>query len=600
MKFLKNFLFVVLLNITPNSVFTNDISLENEELLKTLPPDQRASIMSKMSKAESLNEEIEDAFEDESILIKRPEIDEEDEDLPKCKSKECIYGYSLFRYSPTTFAPANQIPISSTYTLGPGDTLEIVLYGSKEKETKAVVSRDGKISIPFLGPVQVAGMTYSEASDMLSERIETELIGTQLSISITELRSINIYLLGEAYRPGAYTVSALSSITNVLFVSGGTSELGSLRNIEVKRKGQTIHVYDFYDLLLKGNTQNEFKLEDGDTIFIPFIENRVLVEGAFRRPFFYEIKKGETLTDAIFLAGGLQSSVLSKDKIEVNTVDRNTGQRNIQLFSRDENYLLQDGDIITTSGNTGYTPEVILLSGEVRKPGAYSISQGETILDIIDRAGGYTDRSFSEGAIFTRVQVAEQQKAAFQRSADTLENTLVNIVSSGTIDNIDEFTLTPISTLIQKLREAEPIGRQVVELDYLKLRTDPYANFMVRGGDEIFIPRRPESIVVTGEVLNPSTLRYFPGSSFQEYLNMAGGLNDQADKDRVFVVFPNGQAKLLQKTLFNSGSEILPGSTIVASRDSRPFDAVQLTQIVTPILADLATSAAAIAAISDN
>ena len=425
-------------------------------------------------------------------------------------------------------------------------------------------------------------------------------IGTDLSLSLTELRSINVYILGEAYRPGSYTVSALSSITNILFVSGGTSEMGSLRNIQVKRNGEVVHNYDFYDLLLRGNTNSEFRLEDGDTIFIPFIENKVLVEGSFRRPFFYEFLEGETQIDAISLAGGLKSEVPKNGLIEVNSVDKDTGKRTLQSFTQFEDYNLQDGDVITASGNIGFAPEVIMLTGEVARPGAYSISKGETVLDIINRAGGYTERSYSEGAIFTRKQVAEQQKAAFERAAESLERTLVNIVSSGAIDNIDEFTLTPISKLIEKLRQTEPIGRQVVEMDYLKLKTDPYANFKVRGGDKIYIPRRPESVVVTGEVLNPSTLRYTPGNSYEDYLGMAGGLNDQADKDRVYVVFPNGQAQLLQKTLFNSGSSILPGSTIVASRDSRPFDAVQLTQIVTPILADLATSAAAIAAISDN
>ena len=600
MKILKRFLVVFIILNAESYIYSNDISLEQEELLKTLPPDQRANIMDKMKRADSLSEELEEAFDEESILTKKPEIDDEEKDLPKCKSKACIYGYSLFRFSPTTFAPANQVPISSTYTLGPGDKLEIVIYGSEQQQVESFIKRDGKINIPIIGPVNVAGLTYKDATEMLNEKIKKEVIGANLSLSLTELRSINVYLLGEAYRPGSYTVSALSSITNILFVSGGTSELGSLRNIQVKRDGQTIHKYDFYDLLLRGNTKSEFKLEDGDTIFIPFIENKVLVEGAFRRPFYYEFIPGETLQDAVELAGGLSSEVPENGSIEVNSVDSYTGERSIQSVSQFREYILKNGDVVTASGNIGFAPEVVMVSGEVFRPGAYSISKGETVLDIINRAGGYTESSFSEGAIFTRKQVADQQKAAFERAAESLEQTLVNIVSSGTIDNINEFTLTPISALIEKLRATEPVGRQVVELDYLKLKSDPYVNFQVRGGDKIFIPRRPESVVVTGEVLNPSTLRYAPGKSFQDYLDMAGGLNDQADRNRVFVVFPNGQAKLMQKSLFNSGSSILPGSTIVASRDSRPFDAVQLTQIVTPILADLATSAAAIAAISDN
>ena len=123
--------------------------------------------------------------------------------------------------------------------------VEIVLFGNEQIESEQFVKRDGKINVPLIGPVLVAGLTYQDATEMLSEKIKREVIGTDLSLSLTELRSINVYILGEAYRPGSYTVSALSSITNILFVSGGTSEMGSLRNIQVKRNGEVVHNYDF-------------------------------------------------------------------------------------------------------------------------------------------------------------------------------------------------------------------------------------------------------------------------------------------------------------------------------------------------------------------
>jgi protein involved in polysaccharide export with SLBB domain len=242
---------------------------------------------------------------------------------------------------------------------------------------------------------------------------------------------------------------------------------------------------------------------------------------------------------------------------------------------------------------------VIEISGEVNNPGSYSILPGDTVLDVINKAGGYSNLGYSEGAVFLREEVAKQQKEAFERSAEGLEQTIVNIVTSGAIDSITEFTLAPINTLIKKLREQKPIGRQVVDFDILKLKSDPYKNFKVRDGDSIFIPKRPESVSVVGEVLSSITLRYDSSLTVEDYIKMSGGLNDQADKDRIFVIKPNGQAEVIKRTFFNRGSQVLPGSTIVVSRDTRPFDAVQITQIITPILADLATSAAAIAAISD-
>ena len=157
----------------------------------------------------------------------------------------------------------------------------------------------------------------------------------------------------------------------------------------------------------------------------------------------------------------------------------------------------------------------------------------------------------------------------------------------------------PISNLIAKLRSTDPLGRMVVNLDMLNLKTDPILNFPVQDGDELFIPTRPSSVSIVGEVLYSATVSFDPNWTVDKYIDSAGGMKDTADKDRTFIIFPDGRSQLVRNSLFASNKEIMPGSTIVISRDSRPFDAISLTQIITPILADLATSAAAIAAISD-
>ena len=224
---------------------------------------------------------------------------------------------------------------------------------------------------------------------------------------------------------------------------------------------------------------------------------------------------------------------------------------------------------------------------------------GDRILDVINRAGGYTDEAYAEGIVFLRKQVAKKQKESFLRSADELERTMINIISSGQIPNITEFTLAPLGQLIARLRSEEPIGRQVVNFDYLTMKSDISSNIYAQDGDEIFVPRRPDSLYIVGEVLNSTTLKYDPSNSVQDYIRMAGGLNDQADKDRMFIIYPNGSAEIINNSLFRRNSSIVPGSTIVVSRDSRAFDVYSVLEIVTPVFADLATSAAAIAAISD-
>jgi protein involved in polysaccharide export with SLBB domain len=572
---------------------------EQAALLKNLPADQRKSIMDKIGQSERLQEEIQESFKEESIVVRKPELLNIEDQDGYCS--DCVYGFNLFRFSPSTFAPSNKVPVLANYTLGPGDKILLNYYGNQKTKVEEYISRDGSFNLPNLGPVNLAGLTFIEAKDLINEKVASELIGTEISISLSELRSITVYILGQAYKPGSYTLSALSTITNALFISGGINEQGSLRTIELKRNGRVVKTYDLYDLLLNGDISNDIRLEDGDSIFIPFLNNKISMKGAFKRPSVYEFIDGEDLQDAIRFSGGLNSYTTANSIIEVNRFNKINNAREIISSSLEESVsvLLNNGDLVTVNEILALRPSSVTLTGEFLRPGVYSVLNDETILDIINRAGGYTDQAYSEGAIFTRDSVAKQQKEAFIRTADSLEQTIVNIVTEAAVE-LNEFSLLPLSQLITKLRETEPLGRQVVDVDYLNIKTDPYNNFVLRNKDRLHVPKRPESINVAGEVLNAATLRYKPGLKVYDYINLAGGLSDQSDKSKIFLIAPNGQSVPLKKGLFGKDTILIPGTTIVVSRDSKPFDAIKITQIVMPILSDLATSAAAIAAISNN
>ncbi len=577
----------------------SEITPDQMRMIEQLPPDQRYNIMEKMESAGTMQEEIEEAFEEGNSIVKKPELKDLKDSEEYCP--ECIYGFNFFQYAPSTFAPVDNTPVTSNYLLGPGDELLINFYGNEEREFEVVINREGKIVLPLIGPINFIGLTYGQASSLLSKKVETELIGTSVDISLSKIRSIGVYILGEAYKPGRYVMSGLSTVSNALFVSGGVNEQGSLRNIKVRRNNKTIKTYDFYDILLKGSLETDVILQDGDVIFVPFIENTITLGGAFNRPHRYEIVNGETIKDAIFLAGGFNSEVYGSPDLELSSIDEITAKRKISYLSSDGNLdrLLKNGDVVNISSVAGIKPRSILLTGQVQNPGAYSIQPGDTILDILNRAGGYTDEAYFKGAVFLRKNVAKSQKIAFERSADELENTIVDVITKDTIDQITEFTLMPISNLISKLRSTDPLGRMVVNLDMLNLKSDPISNFTVQDGDELFIPDRPSSVSIVGEVLYSATVGFDPSWTVDQYIDSAGGMKDTADRDRTFIIFPNGRSQLVRNSFFASNKEIMPGSTIVISRDSRPFDAISLTQIITPILADLATSAAAIAAISD-
>jgi len=608
MKFILVFTCLSFMGSSLFSAITPKITPEQEMLLKELPSDQRKAMEDKIKESNKLSEDIEEVFNSrDGLLLERPEFKDEEEEK-KYKCEECIYGYDLFRFSPSTFAPANIVPVSFSYILGPGDELTVSYYGANEDSITGFIQRDGTFNLPLLGPVNLVGFTFLEAQEHLKKRIKEELdemsiagsVDTEISINLNRLRSITVYVLGEAYKPGSYTLSALSTITNTLFLSGGVNKLGSLRNIQIKREGKLVTTYDLYDLLIKGDTTTDIKLQDGDTIFIPFIKNKVTLGGAFKRPHLYELLDGETLEDAISFAGGFKAEVGFNPEIELSTINRVSNKREISKVVYNENAKnrkILNGDGLNVPEVSGLKPSTIELIGEFKNPGVYSIREGDTVLDIVSKAGGYTNSAFVEGGVFLRKEVAKIEEEGFKRTADNLEELLFNVVQDGSID-VTEFTFLPIITVIKRLREVEPIGRVVMSLDTLDLKTDPYSNFEVRHGDSIYVPKRPSSVSVVGEVLAATSIQFYPEKKVSDYIGAAGGLNSQADRDAIYIIGPDGQAELYKKKfLRNSNIELIPGSTIVVSRDSRPWDAINMAQILTPIFANLAISAASIAAI---
>ena len=185
------------------------------------------------------------------------------------------FGYDLFEGVPSTFAPVSDIQVPVDYIVGPGDTMDIQLYGNQPANYELTVERDGRINFPKLGPIMVSGMTFDAARATIEQRVAKQLIGSRVSVTMGNLRSIRVFVLGEAEKPGSYTVSGLSTMTNALFVSGGVKKIGSLRNIELKRNGRLITTLDLYDLLLHGDTSGDRQLLPGDVIFIPPIGHTV-------------------------------------------------------------------------------------------------------------------------------------------------------------------------------------------------------------------------------------------------------------------------------------------------------------------------------------
>ena len=295
------------------------------------------------------------------------------------------FGYDLFAGVPTTFAPATDIPMDADYIVGPGDTVQIQLFGKEPAQYDLVITREGILQFPGIGPVSVAGLTFHEMKQVLKARIEEQMIGEKANITMGRLRSIRVFILGDVNQPGSYTVSALSTMTNALFVSGGIKPIGSLRNIQLKRRGKLVARMDLYDLLLRGDTSGDVRLQPGDVIFVPPAGSSVGMAGEVRRPAIYELRKESSVEQMLSLAGGLlptaypQASQIERisKRGERTLIDVDISQK-AGLRAR-----VQGGDVLRVYSILEKMEDIVLLSGHVQRPGGYQWRPGMRVNDLI-------------------------------------------------------------------------------------------------------------------------------------------------------------------------------------------------------------------------
>lgn len=295
------------------------------------------------------------------------------------------FGYDLFSGMPSTFAPATDVPVPAEYVVGPGDTIEVQLIGTTKGRYSLVVGRDGRINFPEIGPIAVSGRRFEEVRSEIEARVREQLIGSQASIGIGELRSIRVFVLGDVQTPGSYTVSGLSTITNALFVSGGVKKIGSLRSIELKRAGRTVTTLDLYDLLLHGNTSADARLLPGDVIFVPPVGTTVGLGGEVRRPAIYELKSETAAGQLLQLGGGLMPEA-DASIATINRVDERRARVTIDVdltSAAGQAQLLRTGDTVRVPAIRPVLQDSVVVSGFVHRPGEYQFRPGMRLADVI-------------------------------------------------------------------------------------------------------------------------------------------------------------------------------------------------------------------------
>lgn len=293
------------------------------------------------------------------------------------------FGYDFFSALPAMFTPADNLPVPADYIIGPGDSITIQLFGNQNQEYFLTVGRDGQINFPQIGPITVAGLTVTELRNIIDERVREQMIGVRASTTLGQLRSIQVFVLGDVKQPGSYTIGAQSTMTSALYASGGVQEIGSLRNIALMRNGQTITRLDLYDLLLRGDTSNDTRLQAGDVVFVPPVGATVAIGGEVRRPAVYEVRDEQQVSDLIALAGGLTPDAnISAIKLERVITGRGTTVRDIDLTA-DAAADIRNGDFIRVEPNLPQIEESVALEGNVHRPGLYQWREGMTLSDLL-------------------------------------------------------------------------------------------------------------------------------------------------------------------------------------------------------------------------
>lgn len=445
------------------------------------------------------------------------------------------FGISLFDREVSTFAPTDDSSVPDSYRLGAGDNFVIQLFGKDNEQYNLQVSRDGKISFPKLGPITVAGLTFEDARDLIRSRVADQLIGVQATISMGRLRAINIFMAGEVAVPGAYSVSALTTITQALFQAGGISDIGSLRAIQVKRDGINVASFDVYQLLLQGDASGDVRLQSGDVVFVPPYKGLISVDGAVNRPMVYEFKLGESVNDAVIMAAGFsEDAYRSAISVVSKAVDKNLPTVvNVDLSeSASKVSLLRNGDFIRVPKSTDTLQNAVTIEGAVIRPGVYGWVDGQRISDLLASVSGDLKTNADLG--YALVVRQKNERLDIKVLQIDLAAAILNLESGDNIatrprDKVIVFGLSQVSDMSSLKADIDINEGSNLKLDggadQREVLLKPVIEKLLsqaRSGEPVQI------VSIDGAVKSPGIFPLTDGLTVQKLVAAAGGLKDNA------------------------------------------------------------------------
>ncbi len=514
----------------------------------------------------------------------REEVAESEEDnhaveeVTENTVRKAIYGHDIFNTRGLTFEPNSNMATPKNYRLGPGDEVIIDIWGVSEDNIRQQISPDGRIMISQLGPVYLNGLTVDEANQQLKNIFAKKYSGvgsdTDINLTLGQIRSIQIDVLGEVRRPGTFRISPFSNAFHALYNAGGVNDIGSVRNIDIYRNGKKISSIDVYDFLFKGKDVGNVRLQEGDVIIVPPYNELVHIEGNVKRPMFYELKDNENLSKLIEYAGGFTGDAYSDvvrvlrlngiDK-ELNTVDR----------SEYTSYHLKDGDVISVGVVTDEFTNKVEIGGSVYRPGTYAINDNvRTLRQLIQTAEGLTDDAYLDRALMYREKP--------DRSLEILSINLGDIMNGSAADielrKNDIITIMNVNAITER-------GGVTIQGYVAAPGTFPYAegttleDLILQAGG-LLEGASTARIEISRRIIDQNATDATNRLAETFTVNIENGLG--AGKEKEFLLKPydlvqvrKSPAYTVQETMNLNGEILFPGNYVIESRNERISDIVK-------------------------
>lgn len=470
------------------------VTREQAERVKKLYEQEQGVSTSKMSGTELNEARLREATQEESTtsVLENPQPDSRE-----LAQENQVFGRNIFNTRNLTFEPSVNIATPPNYRLGPGDEVIIDIWGTSQNTIRQQISPDGTINIEKIGPVSLSGMTVSEANSYLKRVLGKTYSGLdapdgtlEIRLTLGNTRTIQINVMGEVVQPGTYALSSFSTVFHALYRAGGVSDIGSLRNVQVTRNGKTVAKVDVYDFIMKGKTQDDIRLQEGDVIIVPAYEALVQISGNVKRPMKFEMKKNETLATLINYAGGFSADAYTRslrvvrqngEEYEINTV------KEIDYSA----YPMRNGDVVTAEAILNRFTNKLEVRGAVYRPGIYQLN-GEinTVRALVNEAKGLMGDAFTNRAVLQR--------------------------------------------------EREDLTTEIISVDVRSIMAGTSPDIPLQKNDILYIPSIHDledrgDVAIFGEVAKPDSYSYSDNMTLEDLIIRAGGLRESASTVRVDV-----------------------------------------------------------------